>query len=484
MSDNPAGNPAEGGPSRGEQKPPADRPDTARAATPGESLPVPPDWFARSELASALTSRDIRALYRWLRAAGVSQRRIAAASGTTQSQVAALLAGRRGRMQAYDVLVRTAAGLGIPRERMGLSFWGPDGRWYGPDGAYPGDDTAAPTLKEVTAAMLRRHLIAWGGIAMVGAQVAELGQLLDDLSEPPPVPLPSRLSPVHVAEVHDLRQKLDETLRAFGPDPVMSSAAAARAERLRTIPGPEPLTQALLAAVAHLHIHAARAAFDGGLYQRSLHHLARGMELATQAKDPYLQAWALNWAGLASIEHGHPDDGLKLLQAAQVAAWRIPSDHDRRVGIEACALMDSATALAMLGEHQAAYRQASTARELWTPEPTQHYGDMDQGPALLEMQRGRLDVAEQYAATSVRRWEGFSKPDATRSRVILATIHVKAGEQRGLQLAHSAIADVTTLTSVRARRLLLPLAEALESRPGPDARDLARMARMARQTAA
>ena len=473
MSYGHADNPTSGGASRGGQTPPAGRSDTTRAATPGESLPVPPDWFVRSEQASALTSHDIRALYRWLRAAGVSQRRIAALTGTTQSQVADILAGRRGRMRAYDVLVRTAQGLGIPRERMGLSFWGPDGRWYGPACTYPGEDTAAPTSKEVTAAMLRRHLIAWGGIAMVGAPVAELGELLDDLGEPPPVPLPSQLSPVHVAQVHDLRQKLDETLRAFGPDPAMSSGAAARAERLLTVPGPEPLIQNMLSAVAHLHLHAARAPFDGGLYQRSLHHLARTLDLATQAKDPYLQTWALNWAGLAGIEHGHPNDGLKLLQAAQVAAWRIPADHDRRVGVEACGLMDSATALAMLGEHHAAYRQAGTARELWTPDSTHHYGDMDRGPALLEMQRGRLDIAEQYAVTSVRRWEGFSKPDATRSRVILATIHVKAGEQRGLSLAHSAITDVTKLTSVRARRLL----EALEARPGPDARGLARAAR-------
>jgi transcriptional regulator with XRE-family HTH domain len=479
MSYGHADNLARGGPQRGEQIPPADRPETTSEGKPGEDVPVAPDWYVRPELAPMLTGHDIGALYRWLNAAGMSQRRIAALSGTTQPQVADIITGRRARVQAYDVLVRTAQGLSIPRERMGLSFWGQDGRWYGPEGTYPEGATAANTPKGVTAKMLRRHLIAWGGIVMVGAPVPGLGQLLDNLGEPPPVPLPSRLSHAHVAQMHDLRQRLTEAMRDFGADPAMSSAAAARAEQLLTVPGPEPIKQAMLAAVAHLHIHAGIAAFDGGLYQRSLHHLACAVDLAKQAGNPYLQALALGWAGLASIEHGHPDDGLKMLQAEQVTAWHIPPDQGQRVRVQACGLMESATALAMMGESQAAYRQVAAARELWTPAPTDLDGDMDRGPALLEIKRGQLDTAEQFAAASVRRWEGSSENGRTRSAVILATIHVKAGEQRGLQLAHGAITDVTKLTSVRARRLLLPLAEALEARPGSgsDARELARTAR-------
>ncbi len=60
---------------------------------------------------------------------------------------------------------------------------------------------------------------------------------------------------------------------------------------------------------------------------------------------------------------------------------------------------------------------------------------------------------------------------------MLATVHVTAGEQRGLQLAHDTITAVTRLGSVRLRRQLVTLAAALEARPGSDARELARMAR-------
>ena len=103
--------------------------------------------------------------------------------------------------------------------------------------------------------------------------------------------------------------------------------------------------------------------------------------------------------------------------------------------------------------------------------------------ALLELDRGRLDAAEQLAAASVRRWEGgISELGRTHSGIVLATIHVRAGEPRGLQLAHGAITAVTKLSSVRARRRLESLVAALESRPGSDYRQLSRMARQVAAT--
>jgi hypothetical protein len=112
------------------------------------------------------------------------------------------------------------------------------------------------------------------------------------------------------------------------------------------------------------------------------------------------------------------------------------------------------------------------------PTPTDPAGDLDYVAARLELERGRLDAAEQFAAASVRRWEGGRNPRArTWSSLLLATIHVRAGEPRGLKLAHGAIVGVTKLSSVRARQRLEPLVAALESRHNSDHRELARMAR-------
>ncbi|HKR50294.1 MAG TPA: hypothetical protein VJT72_12075, partial [Pseudonocardiaceae bacterium] len=60
--------------------------------------------------------------------------------------------------------------------------------------------------------------------------------------------------------------------------------------------------------------------------------------------------------------------------------------------------------------------------------------------------------------------------------VVLAAIHVRAGEPRGLAMAHSAITAVTKISSVRVRKRLVLLADVLAARPGTDAKDLSRMA--------
>jgi hypothetical protein len=114
--------------------------------------------------------------------------------------------------------------------------------------------------------------------------------------------------------------------------------------------------------------------------------------VATEAGDAYCQALSLNCAGLAAVEHGDPNEGLKLLQVGTVTARDVPPDRGAvvvgegsRAALQACASADSATALGRLGYPG---------------------GDLDCPAAVLELDRGRLDPAESFAASSVRRWEG------------------------------------------------------------------------------
>ncbi|MGH3933986.1 MAG: hypothetical protein ACRDS1_03210, partial [Pseudonocardiaceae bacterium] len=375
------------------------------------------------------------------------------------------------------------------------SWWGPDGTYHGPDGVYPEGVAGANTAKGVSADMLRRHLLALGGVAMAGQPVKHLGELLELPGVAPgSVLLPSRISQVHVAKVRDLTQRLEDLSRTYGSDPEVSSTAVVWAQRLLDVPGAELVRRELLVAVAELQLHAGWAGFDAGLHDRAMYHYSRGLELATRAGDKYLQALALGHAGLATVEHGHPPDGLKLLQAAQVTSWDIPPDDKRmspvgvttRAAVEACGLADSATALDRLGEREAAARALGKSRQLWTPARTDANGDLDKVGACLELAGGRLDAAERFAVASVRRWEGTSNQRArANADLVLATVHVQAGERDGLQLAHNAITKVTKLSSVRARQqYLTPLAVALEARPGSDAEQLARTARQVTTTRA
>lgn len=325
---------------------------------------------------------------------------------------------------------------------MGLS-------WWSPDGTYCGQDTVAEPSEVVSAEMLRRHLIALGAITAVGGPA--VGELTE-LPGPVPLPLPSRIFEVHVMQVRDLTWHLREAVRAYGSAPVVTSVATSWATRLLGIPGAERVKRELMAAVAELHAVAGWAAFNAGLYDHSMRHYGIALKLATKAGDSYLQALALGYAGLATVAHGHPDDGLKMLQFGQVKTWDLAPGDDRRRTVEAQARIHSVTALARLGHPEAADVELTEVRELWRPDNP--YGDPDRVAALLNLGRRRLDAAEPFAAASVHRWDGISRLAHTQSSIVLATIHVRAGEPGGLRLAHNAITAVTTLSSARARRRL------------------------------
>ncbi|MGH3755668.1 MAG: hypothetical protein ACRDRP_23845, partial [Pseudonocardiaceae bacterium] len=394
--------------------------------------------------------------------------------GQSQSEVSDIMRGRTVR--DVTVLERIADGLGIPRAWMRLA-----GVAGGGDGSYGGEGTDADPPEEVIAEMFRRHLLALGAITAMGS--AAVGELAE-LPGPVPVELPSRLSFVEVGQVRELTRRLGEAGGTSITSPAVLSVATGWAERLLGVAGAEPVRRALQVAVAELHIEAGWAGFDTGRYRQAVHHFAAALELATAAGDAYLESTALNYAGMATVEHGHPNDGLKMIQFSLVKAGDIPRDEQRAVVIgvsgraarEACVRVEAAIALAELGFLDAADAEIAASRQLWSPTRTDRFGDLDRPAALQALRRGRLDVAESLAAVSVRRWEGISQYGRAHSGVVLAIIHVRAGEPAGLALAHGAITAVPKLSSMRVRKRLVLLAGELAARPGADAKDLARMA--------
>ena len=95
----------------------------------------------------AIATRDVTAVYWYLVAAGVTQRWIADAVGQSPSEVSEILAGRQ--VQSYDVLVRVADCLGVPRGWMGL--------------AYDASSPSVPSDEEVDEDVKRRNLLAVAG---------------------------------------------------------------------------------------------------------------------------------------------------------------------------------------------------------------------------------------------------------------------------------------------------------------------------------
>src|SRR5262245_63684802 len=81
---------------------------------------VDPSLWRRADMRAALAARDIACVFRLLQRVGVSQRRIAALTGQSQSEISEILGGRQ--VVSYDVLTRIADGLGVPRGHLGLAY--------------------------------------------------------------------------------------------------------------------------------------------------------------------------------------------------------------------------------------------------------------------------------------------------------------------------------------------------------------------------
>ena len=431
-------------------------------------------WYEEPEARAALAARDVGAVYRLLQRVGVSQREIARRTGQSQSEVSAILRNRT--VLNVMVLERICDGLDVPRAYMRLAGV--------VEGAYPGGVTSRRA--EVDEEMYRRGLLGLAGVAFAGEPVLTLGKLVA-LPGPSPVPVPSRVEGIHVARVRTLTRRLGEAGNPTITEPEVLSAATAWASALVGVPGTEPVMRALAVAVAELHIEAGWAGRDAWRYGHAMHHFTAALELANQVKDAYLQAITLIYAGSVTQEHGHLNDALKMLQLGLVKAGQIPRDEQRavvvgengRAAVQATAYAAIASVLADLKDPAGAEAMLATGRELWSATRADHYGDLDRPAALLALRQGHLDAAEPLAAASVGRWEGVNRAGHARSSIVLATVHVRAGEPSGLPLAHGAITAVRKLGSVRTRKRLQQLAAALEAQPGRDAQDLARMARQA-----
>lgn len=148
----------------------------------------------------ALAARDITTVYQMLYQGGVSQREIARRTGQSQSEVSEIIhVGRQVR--DATVLERIANGLKVPRPFLRLLTHAP-----GEDGAYREGATIAEPIEGMSAEMLRRHLIALGGVTAFGGVITGLGEFNADLPVPAmPPELPARIGMTDIAVIRPTR---------------------------------------------------------------------------------------------------------------------------------------------------------------------------------------------------------------------------------------------------------------------------------------
>ncbi len=419
---------------------------------------IDPAVWENPAVRRALAERDVASIYRHLTEFGVSQHSIARLTGQAQSEVSEVLSGRR--VKQYDTLVRIAEGLSIPRERMGLS--------YGENGAYGEGSTGE--YSEVDENMQRRDVIAAGALATLGF-VPSFAALLDDSAQPAEVPLPSRIGASDVAEVRTRTQQLRTAAQVEGGQARAASTAAAYYRRLTRVPATEQVRRSLGCALAELDELAGWSCYDAGLDRHARWHYRTAVDLAHRAGDDYRVASALRCAGVVDSRRDNPNEAMKLYQLAELKLGN--RDPDLAAWLHAV----SAHALAVMG-HEQVRSALAAARDGWQATEATERADQNYQSALVYMRLGRLDVAEQLAASV--NGAGRVRPVGVFAGILRATIHVQTGEPRGTTLAKAAIDATEGLRSARARERLAPLEQALSARRDSTSTDLAHLARTVR----
>ena len=407
-------------------------------------------------MVAACVARDVAAIFRILLAGGMHQREIAALVRMSQSEVSEILSGRR--VMAYDVLVRVADGLGIPRGMMGLA--------------------GIEVQEEVDEDVERRKLLAIAGAIMFGTPV---------FGQPEPLAVrrvlvdpPRRIGMIDVQVYGQTLAQLRALQRQVGGmasrEPLAATARAGE-QLLKAEAAPE-VHRRMRLLVSDVHRLAGWAAGDIGLVDDYRAHIHQALDLAVGSPERIAQV--LCTAGSMEKELGDPKYALKLLQLGQMSAADC-SDHRVRavLGGEAVA------GYIAFGYPDMAKQELATARSLFADaddsQSVPGFASYGQGHAMWAVGEFQLGNFEAARADIINALAERSVDDVwcnALDTIILATINMRAGEIReGIQQTHRALALVGQVGSRMLEERMMPLADALASRQDSTCRDLARVIR-------
>ncbi|MFN2495523.1 MAG: helix-turn-helix domain-containing protein [Pseudonocardiaceae bacterium] len=403
----------------------------------------------------ALAQRDITAVYRTLCEAGVTQGRIAQATGQRPSEVSEILAGRR--VHSVALLRRIADGLGVPHGWMGLAYI---------PALAPEHSTESETEEERTANLLR-----YGGTVLFGAPV--FGPARPIAVPDTPTPVPVRIGIADVERVASTTGQLSQLVGDLGGIP-MTDALTAHARASEALLGAtmrEPVRQRLLVALSDAHRTAGGAAADAALRDLARQHYLRGMDCAGAAGDMLRAVLNLDLLGYTEL-YVAPNEALKFFQLGAATA---PTGLCRARLEYHCALAHGL--LSLTAEALGTLRQARDTYEAASDEPLPwpHFATAlphIEGRTYLVL--GQFDRAA-AAAASVVDAAGHAVGCTVSNSGLLAAAQLRCGEVRaGLITAARVVSLAKSLRSVSVREDLTPLQAAAEARRDSACRDLAR----------
>ncbi|RDI21699.1 hypothetical protein [Lentzea flaviverrucosa] len=426
--------------------------------------PIDPALWDDPELRRALIRRDITTVYRLLADSGVPKGVIAALTGQKPSDVSEIIAGRL--VHSYDLLVRIAHGLGVPRGWLGLAYSGNE------------DPSTRDETEEVDEDVERRNFLALAGLVVIGSPV---------FGDPKPLTVrdvitapPGRVGATDVERYAATVTRLGILDRESGGMAARQAlaATATAGETMLKARASDEVQRELRYAISEAHRLAGWASGDVGLMDHCRHHMHRALDHA--AGDGVRVAQVLCSASDMEKHHGAPDTALKLLQLAQVSG---DVHRDAQVGAVIGGL--TASTYQRLGNAELARRELRRSRKLFAEaEPDKalpffaFYGPGSGLLAAVGSKLGDYDAARADVRAALRTRPEFDVRCNALDTIVLATILVNAGEIRdGVATTRRALELVIDVGSQRVRDRLEPLEKALAARRDGTCQDLARRAR-------
>ncbi|MFC4854854.1 helix-turn-helix domain-containing protein [Actinophytocola glycyrrhizae] len=441
-----------------------------------QSSSVTPEAWEDAEMRNALAAREVSTIYKLLRRKGVSQRQIAAMTGQSQSEVSEILKGRQ--VMAYDVLVRIADGLGVPRGYMGLAY----------------DEVTAQRVAERSESpeaeepenVKRRKFLAHAAAVAVGAHVlgADSGSWV---SNPVLTPAPGRIGMTDVRQVEAATRALRSLDYQYGGGFCRDAVVAQLSwgQQMLNSSGAEVVKQRLHVALADLHNLAGWTSFDVGLIDSARNHFGRALELAKAGESDELVANILYRMGRVYLHKEAPDDALKMFQLGQIAAQQ--SGSELAVAV-ICA--NQAWAYAMMGHEDQTMKLIGRTRDEFARANHGEAADwvkfFNEDDVYSMIGTVHTVLAQQvdarhtkYAIPALTRAIDSYGDEVARNKAFnlssLATNHLLDGDiDHGARVGVQAVDLAQHLKSKRVRDRLEPLRiEADKRRNFADARDLA-----------
>jgi tetratricopeptide (TPR) repeat protein len=386
---------------------------------------VSPGAWEQREMREALARRDLATVYQRLQRVGISQRRIAALTGQSSSEVYEILRGRK--VMAYDVLARIADGLGVPRGYLGLAY-----------------DESTETAVELAAASVStrrnereevRQLLSHAANVTMAASPDDMAKWWQPVDRQP-TPVPARIGMSDVHQVESITGVMRAMDYRYGGGACRDAVVAqiAWAQQLLGSRHAADVRERLHLALADLHNLAGWTSFDVGLYSPARRHFARALEQARAADDASLVANVLYRMGRLHLHRGLLKEALRFFQLGQIAAQ--DSGCELTVAV-LCA--NEAWVYALLGDADQAFTSLGRARDEFTR------ADRSTAPAWVRF----FGIADHYASAGV---VYASLPDATSAQLDQGVELLNQSlEQRGPDMARSRTFELTTLATAYLR---------------------------------